>query len=44
MSMRVPPMIENEVSRGPRIPVSMDNLISDVRAVGNGNISSVLIG
>ena len=44
MSVSVPQMTGTEVSRGPGIPASTDNLVSDVQVVGNGNISSVLIG
>ena len=43
-SVHVPPIIGTGVSRGPRIPASVDNLVSNVRAVGSGNISSVLTG
>ena len=42
--VHIPPMTRSEVSRGPGIPTSADNLVLDVRAVGNGNISSVLTG
>ena len=43
-SLPVPPMTGTEVSRGLGIPAYADNLVSDVWAVGNGNISSVLTG
>ena len=43
-SVHVPPMIGTEVSRGPGIPASSGNLISHVRAIDNGNMSSVLTG
>ena len=42
--VHVPPMTRNEVSHGPRIPTSTDTLVSNVRAIGNGNISSILTG
>ena len=43
-SVRVPPMTGTDVSRSPGIPASMGNLVSDVRAIGNGHMSSVLTG
>ena len=41
-SVHVPPMTEIEVSHCPRILASASNLISHVRADGNGNMSSIL--
>ena len=41
-SMHVPPMIGIEVSRGLGIHASAGNLVSHVRAVSNGNMSSIL--
>ena len=41
-SVHVPPITGIKVSCGLGIPASMGNLVSDVRAVGNGNMSSVL--
>ena len=40
--VHVPLMTGTEVSRIPRIPAFMGNLVSHVRADGNGNMSSVL--
>ena len=42
VSAPVPLMIGTKVSHIPRIPASMGNIVSHVRADGNGNISSVL--
>ena len=42
MSAPVPLMTRTAVSRILRIPASTGNLVSHVRADGNGNISSVL--
>ena len=42
VSTPIPLMIGTEVSHIPGIPASAGNLVSNVRADGNGNISSVL--
>ena len=43
-SVHVPLMTGTEVSRSLGIPTSTGNLVSYVRADGNGNMSSVLTG
>ena len=43
VSASVPLMTGTEVSQILGIPASTGNLVSHVRAVGNGNMSSVLI-
>ena len=44
MSVHVPLMTGTEVSHSIRIPTSAGNLVSYVKADGNENMSSALIG
>ena len=43
-SVHVPLMTGIKVSHGLGIPASVSNLVSDVRVVGNGSMSSVRTG